>query len=57
MGKTHKINFAENIEDFQENLFCYYESTKKDNQWQGPAFGAHSGVRKNITHRKQTEKN
>ena len=22
----------------------------------GPAFGAHSGVRKNITHRKQTEK-
>ena len=25
--------------------------------WQGLAFGAHSGVRKNITYRKQTEKN
>ena len=25
-------------------------------KWQGPALGACSGVRKNITHRKQTEK-
>ena len=26
------------------------------NKWQGPALGARSGVRKNITHRKETEK-
>ena len=26
------------------------------NKWQGPAFGARSGVRNNITHRKQTIK-
>ena len=26
-------------------------------KWQGPAFGARSGVKKNITQRKQTEKN
>ena len=33
-----------------------FESEHKENKWQGPAFGAHSRVRKNITHRKQTEK-
>ena len=36
------------IDKKKNNVYIY--------KWQRPSFGAHSGVRKNITHRKPTEK-
>ena len=37
-------------------LILQEKLNRKENKWQGPALGDRSGVRKNITHRKQTEK-
>ena len=46
-----------NIDFFQPMIsHCLMSSNYTTNKWQGPAFGARSVVRKNITHRKQTEK-
>ena len=53
-GKTY---FARKL--LESNLFkCsrIYIYQQYCNKWQGPAFGVRSGVRKNITHRNQTEK-
>ena len=36
------------IDKKKNNVYIY--------KWQRPSFGAHSGVRKNITYRKPTEK-
>ena len=52
------VNFDMKDQNFYSK--CFYRHfdylNQSINKWQGRALGARSGVRKNITHRKQTEK-